>query len=169
VPRPPPDVVIVLGAATTQTGGPSATLRRRVAKGIEIFETSGAEKLLMTGGPAGKRPAEAEVMRDLALGAGVPAHRILIETASSTTFESARRTADIMESRGWSRAIVVSDAIHIPRSLLAFRAVGVRAAGRGAPVVWRVGRFRTPFHYMGYELAGIALYATRIIFRRLPD
>lgn len=167
--RSRPDIVIVLGAATTQAGGPTPTLRRRVAKGVRTFEKTGAEMLLMTGGPAGRRPAEAEIMRDLARDAGVPEDRILVEIEASTTFENARRSADIMRRHGWTRAVVVTDALHIPRALLAFWGVGVRATGRGARIAWRVGPFRTPFHYLAYEMAGIALYATRIILRRLPE
>ncbi len=108
-------------------------------------------------------------MRDLARLAGASEDRILIETEASTTFESARRSADIMRRRGWTRAVVVTDAMHIPRALLAFRGVGVRATGRGARIAWRVGRFRTPFHYLVYEIAGFAWYAARIVLRRLPD
>ena len=169
MPRHQPDVVIVLGASTSPAGGPTPTLRRRVDKGVRTLEETGAEALLLTGGPAGRRPAEAEVMRDLARLAGVPEDRILIETEASTTFENARRSADIMRRHGWTRAVVVTDAMHIPRALLAFRGVGVRATGRGARIPWRVGPFRTPFHYLIYEIAGIALYAIRIITRRVPD
>ena len=169
MPRPRPDVVIVLGASTSPAGGPTPTLRRRVVKGVRTLEKTGAGALLLTGGPAGRRPAEAEVMRDLARLAGAPEDRILIETEASTTFESARRSADIMRRRGWSRAVVVTDAMHLPRALLAFRGVGVRATGRGARIAWRVGRFRTPFHYLAYEIAGFAWYAARIVLRRVPD
>ena len=169
MPRHQPDVVIVLGASTSPAGGPTPTLRRRVDKGVRTLEETGAEALLLTGGPAGRRPAEAEVMRDLARLAGVPEDRILIETEASTTFENARRSADIMRRHGWTRAVVVTDAMHIPRALLAFRGVGVRATGRGVRIAWRVGPFRTPFHYLIYEIAGIALYAIRIITRRVPD
>lgn len=108
-------------------------------------------------------------MRDLARLAGTPEDRILIETQASTTFQNARRSADIMRRHGWTRAVVVTDAMHIPRALLAFRGVGIRATGRGARLAWRIGPFRTPFHYLAYEIAGIALYAARIIFRRVPD
>lgn len=169
MPRPRPDVVIVLGASTSPAGGPTPTLRRRVVKGVRTFEKTGARALLLTGGPAGRRPAEAEIMRDLALLAGAPEDVILVETEASTTFENARRSADIMRRHGWTRAVVVTDAMHLPRALLAFHGVGVRATGRGARIAWRVGPFRTPFHYLIYEIAGIALYATRIILRRVPD
>ncbi len=169
MPRRPPDVVIVLGASTSSSGGPTPTLRRRVVKGVRIFENTGAGALLMTGGPAGRTPAESEVMRDLARLAGAPKDRIFVETESRSTFENARRAADIMRLHGWTRAVVVTDTLHIPRALLAFRGVGVRATGRGARIVWRGGPFRSPFHYLAYEIAGFVWYAARIILRRVPD
>ncbi len=167
--RPRPDVVIVLGASTSASGGPTPTLRRRVVKGVRIFEKTGARALLMTGGPGGGRPAEAEIMRDLARLAGAPEDRIFVETEARSTFENARRSADIMRRHGWTRAVVVTDAMHLPRALLAFRGAGVGATGRGARIVWHGGPFRTPFHYLAYEIAGIAWYAARIILRRVPD
>ena len=108
-------------------------------------------------------------MRDLARLAGAPEDRILVETEASTTFENARRSADIMRRHGWTHAVVVTDIMHIPRALLAFRGVGVRATGRGTRIAWRVGPFRTPFHYLAYEIAGFAWYAARIVLRRVPD
>ncbi len=167
--KPRPDVVIVLGASTSPSGGPTPTLRRRVVKGVRTFEETGARALLMTGGPAGSRPAEAEVMRDLARLAGAPEDRIFVETEARSTFENARRSAAVMRRHGWTRAVVVTDALHVPRALLAFRGAGVRAAGRGARMVWRGGPFRTPFHYLVYEIAGFVWYAARIVVGRMPD
>ncbi len=167
--RPRPEVVIVLGASTSPAGGPTPTLRRRVVKGVRTFEEMGAEALLMTGGPAGSRPTEAEVMRDLARLAGAPEDRIFVETEARSTFENARRAADIMRRHGWTRAVVITDAMHLPRALLAFRGAGVRATGRAARVVWRGGPFRTPLHYLGYEIAGFIWYAARIVTGRMPD
>ena len=106
-------MVIVLGSAISASGGPTPTLRRRVVMGVRTFEKTGAGALLMSGGPAGRSPAESEVMRDLARLAGAPAASIFVETESSSTFENARRSADLMRRHGWRRAIVVTDAIHV--------------------------------------------------------
>ena len=162
-------MVIVLGSAISASGGPTPTLRRRVVMGVRTFEKTGAGVLLMSGGPAGRSPAESEVMRDLARLAGAPAASIFVETESSSTFENARRSADLMRLHGWRRAIVVTDAIHVPRALLAFLGSGIRARARGARIVWRAGPFRTPFHYVAYEIAGLAWYAALIAIRRVPD
>ncbi len=34
-----------------------------------------------------------------------------------------------MRARGWTMALVVTDAVHLPRALLAFRAFGIDAKG----------------------------------------
>ncbi len=143
------DVIVVLGAAVAVGGGPSAALRRRVAEGVRRLEAGAAPVLLLSGGkgggpgggkaggPGGGVPAEAEVMRDLALAAGVaaggtagaPEGRLVLETDSRSTLENARCSARIMRARGWTKALVVTDAVHLPRALLAFRAHGIDAKG----------------------------------------
>ncbi len=139
------DVIVVLGAAVAVGGGPSAALRRRVAEGVRRLEAGAAPVLLLSGGkgsgPGGGKgdrvPAEAEVMRDLALAAGVaagvaagaPEGRLVLETESRSTLENARCSARIMRARGWTKALVVTDAVHLPRALLAFRAHGIDAKG----------------------------------------
>ncbi len=125
------DVVVVLG-------GPSAAMRRRVAEGVRRFQAGAAGVLLLSGGKGGGGaggggvPSEAEVMRGLALAAGVPEDRLVLETESRSTLENARCSARIMAARGWRRALVVTDAVHLPRALMAFRAAGVEAKGAAA-------------------------------------
>ncbi len=133
----PFDVIVVLGAAVGPAGGPSAALRRRVAEGVRRLEAGAAPVLLLSGGKGGGPgsgagggvPAEAEVMGDLALAAGVAEDCLVLETDSRSTLENARCSARIMGARGWSKALVVTDAVHLPRALMAFRALGIDATG----------------------------------------
>ncbi len=123
------DVIVVLGAAVGAGGGPSAALNRRVAEGVRRLEAGTARVLLLSGGKGGGVPSEAEVMRDLALAAGVVEERLVLETESRSTLENARCSARIMRARGWTKALVVTDAVHLPRALMAFRALGIEAKG----------------------------------------
>ncbi len=127
------DAIVVLGAAVGADGRPGKALRRRVAEGVRRHEAGAAPVLLLSGGmgggPGGGVPAEAEAMRDLALAAGVAEARLVLETESRSTLENARCSARIMRARGWRRALVVTDAVHLPRTLLAFRALGIEAKG----------------------------------------
>ncbi len=176
------DVIVVLGAAVGPAGGPSAALRRRVAEGVRRLEAGAAPVLLLSGGKGGgpdggkaggtggakdsRWPSEAEVMRDLVLAPGVAEARLVLETESRSTLENARYSARIMRARGWTKALVVTDAVHLPRALLAFRALGIDA--RGAAVAG--GARAQPVWTWPYHLAREALaflwYAARIAASR---
>ena len=105
-------------------------------------------------------------MRELALDAGVTPDRIVIEPTARNTLENAERSACIMAERGWSSPIVVSDRVHLPRALLAFRGAGLRAAGAGVRSGWLGGPFPTKLHYLIYETVGFFWYVAVLSIRR---
>jgi uncharacterized SAM-binding protein YcdF (DUF218 family) len=132
---PPPvefDVAIVLGAKVMPDGSPSRALARRTAHAASLALSGHARHLLMSGGPVSHPVPEAHVMRDLALEMGVAPDRVHVETRSRDTIGNARQTVPILESMGWTRAVVVTDAYHLPRARLIFSHFGVTVAGIGA-------------------------------------
>ena len=66
------DVIVVMGAAVWPSGVPSPALKRRLDHGVFLWQKRYSENLLLTGGTGRFPPAEALVMRRLALAAGVP-------------------------------------------------------------------------------------------------
>lgn len=130
-PSMPKEVIIVLGAAVKAGGVSSNALRRRVAHAIDLWKNGVAPWLLMTGGLGKHPPAEAEVMKTLALTLGVPENAILIEPLGVSTWDSARKCAAIMQKFGWRNAVIVTDSFHIKRSVMAFRRFGINADGDG--------------------------------------
>lgn len=128
----PPDAVVVLGAAVVAPGEPGSAMRRRVAHAVGVMRECGAAHLVVSGGIVAAPPAEAHLMRDLALGRGVAATAIVIEDRSRNTFENAVYTGRIMRDRGWRRVTIVTDAFHMRRALYVFRRLGL--AVEGAPV-----------------------------------
>jgi uncharacterized SAM-binding protein YcdF (DUF218 family) len=130
--KEPFDAIVVLGAAVGADGRPGKALRRRVAEGVRRLEAGAAPVLLLSGGKGDGVPAEAEAMRDLALAAGVSDEQLVLEAESRSTLENARCSARIMRARGWRRALVVTDAVHLPRALMAFRALGIDVKGAAA-------------------------------------
>ena len=123
------DVIIVFGAAVWDCHRPSPSLRRRVLHSVELFNKKLSETILMTGGIGKFPPAEAILMRDLAIQHGVPSSNIVIESVSTSTFESISRCAEIMRRRGWNKAIVVTDSFHLLRSVYTLRSFGINASG----------------------------------------
>lgn len=160
------DVIVVLGAAVWSRGRPSPTLDRRVRRGLELFQQGEADRLLFTGGLGRHPPAEAEVMRRIALEAGIDVARIEVETASRTTMENAVNSVKIMSDRGWHTAILVSDRMHLPRAALVFRALGIKVRVRGVSGAWTQGPFRRWWHYPLYEVAAFLWYLGLILSGR---
>jgi len=129
----PHDVAVVLGAAVKPGGLASESLIRRVAHGVGLYQAGRVPRLLMSGGVGRHPPAEAHLMRDLAVAAGVPEEAISIEARSRDTLENAAFSREILERHGWRRVLVVTDAYHLPRALYTFRRLGVAADGEPAP------------------------------------
>ena len=76
-------------------------------------------RLVHTGGPH-----EARVARSLVLGVGVAPDRIQFEVESSNTCDSAHKTRALVEPQPGERWLLVTSAIHMPRSVACFRAAG---------------------------------------------
>lgn len=125
----PVDAVIVLGAPPLGPGVPGPALERRLEHGIAVFTAKGAAYLVPSGGVVGAPPAEAEIMRTLAVAQGVPEARILVEDRARNTFENALYTGLIMRERNWRRVVVVTDRFHMPRALYVYRRLGLEVSG----------------------------------------
>lgn len=128
-----PDAVLVLGAATISPGVPGPALRRRVEFGVAHFFDRGAAHIVFSGGVVGPPPAEAHVMRDLALTLGVDGGRILIEDEARNTFENAVYSGRIIRERNWRRVVLVTDSFHMPRAAFIFGRLGIEVEAIGIP------------------------------------
>lgn len=126
------DAVIVLGSPPAEPGVPGAAIERRLGHGLAVLESRGAAHLVLSGGIVGAPPAEAEIMRALAIERGIAEARIIVEDQAKNTFENALYTGLIMRQHGWRRVVVVTDAFHMPRALYVYRRLGLRV--RGDPV-----------------------------------
>src|SRR5271169_6400 len=95
------DAIVVLGCK------PAARLRRRVERGVRLYQEGVAPVLLLSGGGSGPEP-EAELMRGIALAYGVPQAALLIEPHSRDTVGNARETALLLRAHGLSTVVLVS-------------------------------------------------------------
>ncbi|CUW39958.1 conserved protein of unknown function (Rossmann-like alpha/beta/alpha sandwich fold 9-139) [Magnetospirillum sp. XM-1] len=136
----PFDAAIVLGAMVRPDGSPSPAMARRVARGVRLIEEGRAVHLLMSGGAVRHPVPEAHVMRDLALRAGIPAERLHVEDVSVNTIGNALLSRALVETRGWRRLAVVTDACHMARSLYVFHRLGLPVSPAPAWPETRPGR-----------------------------
>jgi uncharacterized SAM-binding protein YcdF (DUF218 family) len=108
----PADVIVVLGAAQ-YNGEPSGALRGRLDHAYALWEQGLARFILVTGGnQPGDRTTEGLTGFTYLRQQGVPEDAILVEVYSRDTWESLSASRLIMEQRGLSKALLVSDPYH---------------------------------------------------------
>ncbi|HXJ81550.1 MAG TPA: peptidoglycan DD-metalloendopeptidase family protein, partial [Candidatus Methylomirabilis sp.] len=120
----PADAIVVFGAAIWATG-PSATLRLRTLRGVELYERGLAPVVVCSGGSSG-RGSEPRLMADLMVAQGVPASALVFDEAGATT----RATITSLRRLGggtWRRILAVSSPFHLFRIVEESRRQGIEA------------------------------------------
>jgi uncharacterized SAM-binding protein YcdF (DUF218 family) len=93
----------------------------RTATAVELWKQGYAPLLLFSGASSDPDSvSSAEIMKREAIRLGVPEAVILVEPASATTEENAKRTAALMNERGLHTAILVTSPYHQRRAALLF-------------------------------------------------
>ena len=152
------DVIIILGCAVWPGERPSPSLEARVQHGIVLYQRGMADYLVLSGGVGRYPPAEAEVMRRLAVSHGVPEQSLILDTESRSTIESIQRAGSTMQEHDWNTAIIVSDPFHIYRALMMARDEGIHAWGSPAlnSPTYTIPRLR--YYYTLREVLAITWY-----------
>jgi uncharacterized SAM-binding protein YcdF (DUF218 family) len=86
-----------------------------------------ARFVIASGGALRKGPAETYAMAALLTAWGVPQEAIILETASRNTYENAINSKRLLEAHGLHQVLLVTSALHMPRALALFRALGIDA------------------------------------------
>lgn len=158
--------IVILGAAVWPDG-PSPTLRRRTLHAAALWHENPDQMIVPCGGLGQYAPAEADVMRDLLIDAGVPAAVIHCEDQSTTTYENLRNAARILAPRGIRNITIVTNGYHGPRSKLVARAVGLRALVSAPSIA--DAHMPSHFRMVLREIPAYPAYAVRLIWWRIRD
>ncbi len=159
----PADAIIVLGAAVWSGGRAGPSLYARTQHAIGLYRAGYASHLILSGGLGKYPPAEAQVMRQLALAAGVPDQALVLEDGSHSTEENLANSKMLMDARGWRTALVVSDPFHLLRAEMIARDLGIDAYGSPARDSPNYTIREQRIYYTAREaLALIWYYATRV-------
>jgi uncharacterized SAM-binding protein YcdF (DUF218 family) len=129
-PQPPlADCILILSGGLQSRIPPRPTIEvgeagDRVLYGAYLFRQGKAPRILCTGGVAtggiAPLPAAQEMAEFLEM-LGVPKSVILMETNSANTRQHARNLQSVFQERGFKRILLVTSAMHMPRSLGVFR------------------------------------------------
>ena len=155
--KAPADVAIVLGAAIFD-GEVSPVYRERINHAITLYEEGTVNYIILTGGFGdGSFKSDSQVAKEYALSQGIPEESILIEEKSTITEENLEFSKEVMEENDLETAIIVSDPLHMKRSMLMAADYGINAVS--SPTTTSMYKslktkipflLREEFFYVGY-------------------
>jgi uncharacterized SAM-binding protein YcdF (DUF218 family) len=133
--RPAPaDVMIVLGSRVIGNE-PGPMLRLRLEEAVRLYRQGLAPAIIVSGAQGEDEDvAEAFAMRAYLVKEGVPGERIHTEDGSSNTYQNLANSQVVMAAQGYRRAIIVSNASHVHRTLVLARDLGLEATAAPAPM-----------------------------------
>ncbi len=160
--NPSGDVIVLLGGGSTK-GTPDIDGTDSLGEGSAARLVTAARlyhrlhiPILFTGGKVfADSASEAEITHRYLLGLGIPEQDIILESASRTTGENAKFTAELLRQRGFSRPILVTSAFHMKRSVLNFENNGVSVTP--FPTAYRADAKARSLHYIWFGAEAYAL------------
>jgi uncharacterized SAM-binding protein YcdF (DUF218 family) len=132
---PTADAIVILGGATKSTFPPRPGVDLseqgdRVLYGAQLYREGKAPVVIASGGRIfwrGGGPSESADIAKILQTIGVPASAILQDPTSLNTYENAVNVKKILKEQGIRRVLLVTSAMHMPRSLRIFQRQGIEA------------------------------------------
>lgn len=132
---PTADAIVVLGGATRPQKYPRPWVDLmeegdRIIHGARLFQQKKAPLLILSGGRVDwqtNRASESADMATIAKAFGVPDSAILQDPTSLNTYQNAVNVKQILQQRRINRVLLVTSALHMPRSIAIFRKQGIDA------------------------------------------
>jgi uncharacterized SAM-binding protein YcdF (DUF218 family) len=132
---PTADAIVVLGGATRPQKYPRPWVDLmeegdRIIHGVRLFQQKKAPLLILSGGRVDwkqNRASESADMAEIAQAMGVPSSAILQDPTSLNTYENAVNVKKILQQRGINQVLLVTSALHMPRSIAIFKKQGINA------------------------------------------
>lgn len=119
------DCILVLGAGVRENG-PSPLLQDRIDAGVSLYFAGASPKMIMSGDHGRIDYDEVNVMKDVAIEAGVPSEDIFMDHAGFSTYESLYRAKEIF---GADKIVIVTQKYHLFRALYIADQLGIEAYG----------------------------------------
>jgi uncharacterized SAM-binding protein YcdF (DUF218 family) len=121
------DSIVVLGCRVPD-GAARGALHRRAETAARAVQVRRPERVVASGGRRWHGVPEAEALRRLLAGLGVPRAAVLRELWSLSTVENAWYSAELLREAGLAEPLIVTCDWHMSRALADFAACGVVAS-----------------------------------------
>ena len=161
------DAIVVLTASMIPAGGlipfPAIdeSMFRRLDEAWRLYRLQ-PKPIIVSGGHVNPFTAdqnENKIARDYLIRWGVPKDDVIGEDRSRDTFESAVEVKKLLNNKGWNRYLLVTSAIHMPRSMLVFTARAPEPIP--APGDFSLSKFQlTPLDFFPNEHVARKLFIT---------
>jgi uncharacterized SAM-binding protein YcdF (DUF218 family) len=149
------DAIVVFGAGVSNDGEPSDALKDRVRTACRLYREGLAGRIVMSGGTAPGGASEAEVMRRMAIDAGVPAEAILVDAQGANTRATVRHTTEILSRIGARKVLAVSHSYHLARVKMTYQQQGLEVYTVPADESYTLSAMP---YYIAREVAAICAY-----------
>lgn len=120
------DCIVVLGCQVRSDGTPSHMLEDRLKRGVALYHSGAAPKLLMSGDHGTDGYDEVNAMKRFAVEANVPSENVFMDHAGFSTYETVYRAKEIFEA---DKILIVTQQYHLYRALYIAEALGIEAYG----------------------------------------
>ncbi|MDG0991930.1 MAG: YdcF family protein [Luminiphilus sp.] len=145
---PAADAIVLLGGASNGPArfGRGADLNDaadRVMFAAELYFSGKAPIILISGGSAESRPAEAELLAQQLQALQIPRKQLLLETQSRTTFDNAVMAGEMLKNAGLNHILLVTSGVHMRRSLALFEKQGLQVTA--AATDHQIPQFSDPY------------------------
>jgi uncharacterized SAM-binding protein YcdF (DUF218 family) len=143
---PSADAIVVLGGGTRSQAYPRPDVDftdagDRVWYGANLYHAGKAPKIIVSGGRItwqGNGSPEADDLTKLLVTMGVPQTDIIPEANSFNTRDNAMNVQKILREQNFKTILLVTSAMHMPRSMAIFKHLGINAIA--APTDYRVSQ-----------------------------
>ncbi|AFY34009.1 YdcF family protein [Calothrix sp. PCC 7507] len=134
-PIPNAEAIVVLGGATKSAFPPRpgvdlSETGDRVIYAAQLYRQQKAPLIILSGGRINWRgggASESADMADILTSLGIPPQAIVQEPDSLNTYQNAVNVRNILQSRNIRQVLLITSAIHMPRSLKIFQRQGIEA------------------------------------------
>ena len=143
---PTADAIVVLGGGTRSQAYPRPDVDftdagDRVWYGANLYRAGKAPKIIVSGARIawkGDGNPESEDLTKLLVNMGVPKADIIPESNSLNTRENAVNVQKILKAENFKSVLLVTSAMHMPRSMAIFKRLGIKAIA--APTDYRISQ-----------------------------
>ena len=123
------DCIIVLGCQVRADGSLSDMLKDRLLRGVELYHSGCAPKILMSGDHGRTNYDEVNAMKQFAMDNGVVSEDVFMDHAGFSTYETMYRAKEIFQAK---KVVIVTQEYHLYRAVYIASELGMEAYGVSA-------------------------------------